>query len=140
MENGLSVIDVMGMENIMNKSNTEKLFNRFNFFKPERPITEALMAFGFEHEDGWFDIIWNLCEDLEVLIKEENIQDFEVVQVKEKFGSLRFYTDGGTNSIYNRINKAEGDSSATCEKCGKQPAKSTTERSWIKTLCEECSK
>lgn len=124
----------------MNAVNTTKLFDRFSFFKPERPVTEALMAFGFEHGDGWFDLIWTLCEDLEKIVKEEHLQEgyFEVIQVKEKFGTLRFYVNGGTNAIYDRINKAEGDSSATCEQCGKQPAKSTSKGHWIRTLCEEC--
>ena len=122
----------------MNKENTDKLFNRFSFFKPERPITESLMAFGFECRDGWFNIIWNLCEALELEIKADNVEDFEVVQVKEKFGMLRFYVDGGTDTIYEIINKAEGDSSSTCEMCGKQPAKAHSEHHWIRTLCEEC--
>ena len=125
----------------MNKVNTDKLYKRFSFFRPELPITESLMAFGFEHGDGWFDIIWRLCEDIEILMKEEGyneLEEFNVVQVKEKFGTLRFYTDGGTDSIYKRISKAEGESSATCESCGKQPAKASSEKHWIRTLCEEC--
>jgi transposase len=26
------------------------------------------MPRGFEHDDGWFDILWRLCEDLEPLV------------------------------------------------------------------------
>jgi hypothetical protein len=80
----------MEVENIMNKSNTEKLFNRFSMFHPELPITESLMSFGFEVNDGWYDLIYELCNDLENIGKEEKI-DILVLQVKEKFGGLRFY-------------------------------------------------
>ena len=126
----------------MNEENTQKLFDRFTFFKPERPITEALMAFGFECGDGWFNLIWDLCIDLEKIVNEEEKEFpdeyFEVVQVKEKFGTLRFYVDGGTDAIYKRINKAETDSGVTCEQCGKRPAKPKSTHHWIRTLCEEC--
>lgn len=121
----------------MNKENTDKLFNRFSMFKPERPITEALMAFGFEHGDGWFNLIWNLCEDLELLAKEENVENFEVFQVKEKFGGLRFYIDYGTDAIHKRINVAEKLSCITCEMCGK-PGEISKKKRWIRILCEEC--
>jgi len=123
----------------MNKENTEKLFNRFSFFHPERPITESLMAFGFDCDNGWFDIIWKLCEDLEIIIKEDNVKDFEVVQVKEKFGGLRFYTNGSNGLIDNVIHQAEKESYSTCEICGKKPASSKSINGWIRTLCEECN-
>ena len=97
----------------MTEEKTKKLLNRFSFFHPEKPITEGLMVFGFEHGDGWFDIIWELCEKIEEDLKQttkpigSEIEDFEVIQVKEKFGTLRFYTNWGTNKIYNFIEQAE---------------------------------
>ncbi|MEK7090164.1 MAG: hypothetical protein AAB930_01100, partial [Patescibacteria group bacterium] len=71
----------------MNKSHTEYLFKNFPFFHPEAPLTESLMAFGFECGDGWFGLIKKLCEKL----KDLDLKDFRVTQVKEKFGGLRFY-------------------------------------------------
>ncbi|RLD64344.1 MAG: hypothetical protein DRJ01_01115 [Bacteroidetes bacterium] len=118
----------------MNKQNTEKLFERFNFFRPELPITESLMAFGFECGDGWFDIIWDLCEKIEPLVDEE----FNVFQVKEKFGGLRFYVDGSSDIVYDLITEAEDKAEVTCEVCGK-PGKSRG-GGWIRTLCDECNK
>ena len=105
-------------------------------FKPERPITEALMSFGFSCEDGWFDLIWSLCEDLEKIAKDEDFE-LEVFQVKEKFGGLRFYIDEGTVSIHERIKKAENKSYEICEVCGK-PGRIDDSRRWVRTLCEEC--
>jgi hypothetical protein len=52
------------------------------------------MHFGFQHGDGWFDLLWLLCERLEPVVataEKETGGRFEVLQVKEKFGGLRFY-------------------------------------------------
>ena len=57
-------------------------------------VRHTLMPFGFQCGDGWFDILWRLCVDLEPLVAElekETGDRFEVVQVKQKVGTLRFY-------------------------------------------------
>ena len=51
---------------------------------------KTCMAWGFSCGDGWYKIIDNLCQDIETKIGKKNIQ-FIAVQVKEKFGALRFY-------------------------------------------------
>ena len=97
------------------------------------------MPRGFEHDDGWFDILWRLCEDLEPLVaqfEQETGSQFEVLQVKEKFGGLRFYLNCRENvAIQERIGIAADESFRTCEVCG-QPGKLREDR-WIKTLCDE---
>ncbi len=75
----------------MRKDLTEKLFNRFDFYKPEKPTSESLMSFGFECSDGWFNLLWSLSEWIEQILDRdtEGLKDnFYVVQVKEKFGGL----------------------------------------------------
>lgn len=57
-----------------------------------------------------------------------------VSQVKEKFGTLRFYVDRGNDEIHAMINMAESMSARTCEVCG-SPGKSNS-HGWITTLCE----
>lgn len=81
--------------------------------------------------DGWFDLIWNLCEQIEKIIPE----NFEVIQVKEKFGTLRFYADNNTKEIDKLIMEAEEKSAITCEVCGK-PGKLRRE-GWLSVKCEE---
>jgi hypothetical protein len=96
------------------------------------------MPRGFQHDDGWFDILWRLCADLEPLVTEMERaggRQFEVLQVKEKFGGLRFYVNCRNDSIRQRIEAAIQESFHTCEVCG-QPGK-LREDSWIKTLCDE---
>jgi len=58
-----------------------------------------------------------------------------IAQIKEKFGTLRFYYDGGDDYISGMVSLAESLSGLTCEECG-----SIGERrsgGWIRTLCDE---
>ena len=55
-------------------------------------------------------------------------------QVKEKFGGLRFYTNGYTDKVSGMIRMAESMSYRTCEVCG-NPGRSNT-HGWISTLCD----
>ena len=61
-----------------------------------------------------------------------------VSQVKEKFGTLRFYVNGATETQYNYISFAESMSGRTCEECG-SPGKRLG-RGWIYTSCKEHAK
>lgn len=56
------------------------------------------------------------------------------VQVKEKFGGLRFYVQAATDKHYNYISFAESMSYKTCEECG-APGKTYTD-GWHMTLCD----
>lgn len=56
------------------------------------------------------------------------------VQVKEKFGGLRFYYDGGDEYISGLSSMAESMSYVTCEVCGS--AGKPNSGGWIKTLCD----
>ena len=58
-----------------------------------------------------------------------------VEQVKEKFGSLRFYVNKGTDADYGLIEFAENMSSCTCEVCGNKGTEYPL--GWIKTLCRQ---
>lgn len=108
----------------MNMRNTNYLNRRFKkFFKHRKDLRQSLMAFGYECGDGWYQIIKNLFIDIETEFKNPNIQkefknDFEVVQVKEKFGELRFYTNFGNDSIFDLIGQAETLSHKVCGNCG----------------------
>ena len=65
----------------------------------------------------------------------EPIAQVVAIQVKEKFGGLRFYYSGGDDYIDGVVAMAESMSYRTCEVCG-APGTST-EGGWIRTLCEE---
>jgi hypothetical protein len=85
----------------------------------------------FQVSLGWNLIIKNLIQDLIKLGWNK-----EVIQVKEKFGGLRFYINEGTDEIHQRIGEAELESMKTCEITGK-PGKLRTDIGWYRTLCDE---
>ena len=63
--------------------------------------------------------------------------DTLVVQVKEKFGGLRFYVDHSTDMYNLLVSRAEADSLTICERCGAREGV-TCEGGWLKTLCASC--
>jgi len=98
------------------------------------------MAFGVCVEEGWFPILFLLCEKIREEAGKDSTVDFKFLQIKEKFGLLRIYGSGGNQAIYGLIDKAETDSSQVCERCGStddaQPLPTPT--GWIKTHCKAC--
>jgi hypothetical protein len=123
----------------MRKELEKRLVERWpTWFNTGGDIRHTAMPWGFTHDDGWFDIRWRLCENLEPLVAEferAGGQKFEVLQVKEKFGGLRFYVNHKSDAIRQRIEAAIQESFHTCEVCG-QPGK-LREGGWLKTLCDE---
>jgi len=107
----------------------------FDFVKNSLNVKNTPFAlFGVECDEGWSNLVYDLC-------KEMNDLGFKgsIVQIKEKFGMLRFYIDGGNDKIYELINKAEDISGTICEVCGKE-GKCLNDRGWLLTRCEECYK
>ena len=123
----------------MTKELENKLLDRWpSWFNVSGNPRETRMGEGFAHGDGWFGIVWRLCEDLEPLAREAERttgRPFEVLQVKEKFAGLRFYVNHRTDAIQNRIEAAEVESFHTCEVCG-QPGRHH-EGDWIRTVCDK---
>jgi hypothetical protein len=106
----------------MRKELEQRLVERWPaWFNMEGDIRETLMPFGFAHGDGWFDLVWRLCKHLEPVVavaEKRTGRSFQVLQVKEKFGGLRFYTKFNNDAISALIEAAEIESRRTCEVCG----------------------
>jgi hypothetical protein len=112
----------------------------------DKPMQETAMCWGFECGDGWFPILDQLMGNIQHHIdwkqqqkekynRGEGCTQVTLDQVKEKFGTLRFYYTGGDDEISGMVRMAESMSSVTCEQCGK-PGKQVG-GGWITTLCEE---
>jgi hypothetical protein len=110
-----------------------------NLFKDRNvSMQETCMCWGFDHQDGWYQIIHDLSEKLEALIlklPEEERSQCCAAQVKEKWGTLRFYMTASTDEMDVLIREAEKQSAVTCEVCGK-PGK-LYPGGWYYTACEE---
>jgi hypothetical protein len=93
-------------------------------------------------ENGWYELISKLSLVLEHHIKslpEELAVHLYAVQVKQKFGHLRFYMNATTPFIEGAIALAEEMSGCICEWCG-QPGslpKSQPKNGWILALCDD---
>ena len=83
------------------------------------------------YDDIWLDYIpkgwrkafgWKLCKDLKKYLKDHNITDYKVIQVKEKFGGLRWYHESkfAREIKENVIDKYESLSYYCCVNCGKR--------------------
>ena len=92
----------------------------------------------FECGDGWYNLIWELCYKLTEEITNSwpvvMYPSIYVVQVKEKFGRLRFYLSVTDDDLEKIIRDYERYSSRTCEVCGK-PAVTKNVNGWLKTMC-----
>jgi hypothetical protein len=77
---------------------------------------------------GWNTLVYTLCNAIDSYLenvnpyrerkKLEKVPQVVVVQIKEKFGGLRFYYDGGDEYVRGLCDMAERTSYVTCEQCG----------------------
>ena len=104
---------------------------------------------GVECGEGWkclYEPLIDLCK----------LYGITILQIKEKFGGLRFYVTGGEKDLDKLIWAAELESYHICEDCGSHgkekwdaeqrkyvPNVSTgpsETSSWIRSICVECRK
>lgn len=79
----------------------------------------------FEFNRGWYEIIYDLGIKIVALCDQEKIQYPHIQQIKEKFGTLRFYycwqqevSDEIKQLVGSWVSNAVGASENTCESCG----------------------
>jgi len=143
----------------------QRLFKQYQqFFTNKDDKMQSLMSYGFEHGNGWFNIVETILEVAagiqrrydEVIKIRDRLQpnppewvaeyfkektsrpEMEVVQAKEKFGGLRFYYNSeNMTELWPVVQYAASLSEKTCEICG-NPGKLRTE-SHVLTLCDVCA-
>jgi hypothetical protein len=96
----------------------------------------------YECGEGWRELVTKLDGMLSFVSP-----DYEPLQIKEKFGTLRFYAKYvpapeapmvAYEIFYSLIEAAEAKSALVCEVCGRW-GKTRTDRPWKKTLCSACA-
>lgn len=116
------------------------LFNEYpKLFKEEQYV-----ACG----EGWFDIIGDLSKQINDYVEKLPMRTEDpyvtVVQIKEKFGGLRYYvhynnlSDDQVQQIEDMIRVAETKTTTTCEDCGGDGTMVSPRRYWMRTLCKKC--
>jgi hypothetical protein len=113
---------------------------------PDQSIGTVYWEFGY----GWDTLIENLAAAIDREIEmdpslavddpENGKFAFKVQQMKEKFGTLRFYYSGGNDRIHGLVDMTEQLSGSVCEVCGSLGTLCKKNNgSWIRTLCEDCA-
>lgn len=114
----------------------------------QRPRTHSFLPI------GWIQLATKLLAEIDRMFDEVEAAQFEILQIKQKLGSLRLYwrfgaPDGPCEAIAfressamferieARVRTAELQSARTCERCGEEGA-SLRNSSGLVTLCESC--
>jgi hypothetical protein len=98
---------------------------------------KTCLSCGLETPNGWNNIIYELSKKIYNHAKENRLYPFPVVeQVKEKFGSLRYYISDSDKTIDSFIRYAEHLSETACFKCGTNFNKIK----WSDACCDKCKK
>lgn len=98
---------------------------------------------------GWKAIVFKLVDELDMIWNgfqgKKGPDCWKILQMKEKFGGLRFYVEFLKGAPQDRveasrkaIDVAETEAWKTCERCGKPGH--TTGKGYIATVCDECEK
>ena len=101
----------------------------------------------FEIRDGWFDLLWDLCEKIDSLMIERGIDHRspeypEITLLKEKLGFLRVHINAGFDesgqAVRELVNTVENRSGSVCQSCG-EPGESGTMGTYRMVLCARCA-
>lgn len=144
----------------MKKELQDKLFKKYPkiFRQKDMPMQETAMCWGISCGDGWYDLIDDLCGEIQNRVDNVNRSSrykmenspktlvptkiktltCEATQVKEKFGGLRFYVDCDDDYIDGIISLAEAISLRTCSECGGRATRNTKARGWVHAICQSC--
>jgi hypothetical protein len=114
----------------MNKKNYDGLIKKY-----PKILAKAYPSCG----EGWYWLLDNLCSQLQWDTDRNKAPQVVASQIKEKFGTLRFYTNGETDKQSGSIRLAETMSGSICEACGSFEGK-TQGKGWIVTMCPPCYK
>lgn len=136
----------------MNEKLEQKLFDKFPkiFQKKDLDMSMTCMCWGIDTPDSWYNIIQKLCEKLQWDTDNNNYPQVVAEQVKEKFGTLRFYygLDNIQKLSEERLTHNEGYiegvvsvyediTSGICSECGSNKDVTST-RGWVRYLCGDC--
>ena len=101
--------------------------------------SETAMSDGFRVNDGWIPLLEEAFEKLSIVVKEKELKDFKILQVKEKFGDLRIYTTMSYNEdISSIISETVDKSIKTCSICSSELDKDTRSSYLMGSVCKNC--
>lgn len=121
----------------MNKKLDEALCRDFPKLFSHRyaDMSETCMCWGFECGDGWEPIIREAAIKIEAINNARPEYEWiRASQVKEKYGTLRFYLTSDIDEAFVAVSEAEEKSESICEQCG-GPGE-LRGYGWVYTACD----
>lgn len=112
-----------------------KLIEKYPFLKIDGESKYNMLD---DMPEGWRKAFGEkFCDELYELVKKADLLNkFRIVQIKEKFGALRVYSNTYTDDILDLFNRYELLSETICIECGKPATKITL--GWISPYCDDC--
>ena len=108
----------------MNKHNTDELYKKFPHLYRERtaPLESSKMAWGFQCEDGWYKIIYEMSRKIQKLSGEGDFAPAITEVTKNTDGTLHVEARNLMPAVATVITAAQEQSKLTCELCSYSPA------------------
>ncbi len=111
---------------------------KYYFIKPDPKLQNNLMAFGAECGEGWYPLLEKTLDKILEYLETLNFpDDFQIVQIKEKWGTLTIYTNYSDEFIDRVLHDARRESVNICEFCG-MPGTIEQLNGWYKAVCSKC--
>lgn len=125
------------------KLRNKKLIARYPWIRPVDWNWNRIKSYSFTMYDdvpeGWRRAFGRIMlEDYrEVLLRHGFINEFQWIQVKEKYGTLRLYSNGAPDEVLELEHKYDYVSGHICINCGRINVPTLTD-GWVEPLCREC--
>lgn len=108
-------------------------------FEREYPQLYKGNYISFDLQPGWQEVLHNLSRSIVTLLANQPLvaAKFRVLQVKDKFGSLRFYYTPHDRHIQMVVDAAENASKKLCFGCGERGTQKQCNGVLV-TACDSC--
>ena len=108
----------------MDSHKTNELYERFPHLYRERtaPLENSMMGWGFQCEDGWYKLIYEMSKKIDKISKEGARAPAIMEVSRNKDGTLYVEARNLTPPVADIITGAKEQSRLTCELCAYTPA------------------
>lgn len=143
------IINAYNAAEINTIEDNKRLIEEYPFLMPRNRFTDDIpddYDYSYteldEMPDGWRIAFGDdlLKELKDILVRSEFLDKYRIEQIKEKFGTLRWYDNGVPHAVYDEyiemMRKYESMSERTCIVCGAKATRMSI--GWISPFCDKC--
>jgi len=127
----------------MDSQKTNELYEKFPHLYRERaaPLESSGMGWGFQCEDGWYKIIYDMSKKIQKLSGEGEFAPAISLVSKHEDGTLYVAVSNITPPVADIVTRATEQSRLTCELCSYTPAFLRTDATNLKghIACGRCA-